>query len=318
MNAPDRKLKLRPAANKAERGVGARTPLVDGIEKVTGTARYTADLPANGALVGKILRSPYAHAELLEVDISEAAALPGVRCVITGAECDTPYGVIPIAQNEYPLARERVRYIGEPVAAVAAVDEATADLALSRIRLKVRELPAYFKAADARAGRCRAAARKQAGQHRTRGAQRIRRHRRRLCRRRPGARGNLRMRRGAPRHDGTQRGAGRLGYRARPPDPVVGDPGALLRAPDPGRCMAMEAAHIRVIKPFVGGGFGHRTECLNFEIICGLLARAARGTVRLLQTREESLPRPPRPAGNADPAQARPHTRRPHHRLPGR
>ena len=67
MNAPDRKLKLRPAATTPERGVGARTPLVDGIEKVTGTARYTADLPANGALVGKILRSPYAHAELLEV-----------------------------------------------------------------------------------------------------------------------------------------------------------------------------------------------------------------------------------------------------------
>jgi 4-hydroxybenzoyl-CoA reductase subunit alpha len=101
-------------------------------------------------------------------------ALPGVRCVITGAECDMPYGVIPIAQNEYPLARERVRYIGDPVAAVAAVDEATADLALSRIRLKVRELPAYFKAADARAGGCGAAARKQAGQHRTRGTQRIR------------------------------------------------------------------------------------------------------------------------------------------------
>ena len=100
MNAPDRKLKLRPAATTPERGVGARTPLVDGIEKGTGTARYTPALPANGALVGKILRSPYAHAELLEVDISEAAALPGVRCVITGAECDTPYGVIPIAQNE--------------------------------------------------------------------------------------------------------------------------------------------------------------------------------------------------------------------------
>jgi hypothetical protein len=55
------------------------------------------------------------------------------------------------------------------------------------------------------------------------------------------------------------------------------------------RCMKMEAAHIRVIKPFSGGGFGHRTECLNFEVICGLLARAARGTVRLAQTREESF-----------------------------
>jgi 4-hydroxybenzoyl-CoA reductase subunit alpha len=55
------------------------------------------------------------------------------------------------------------------------------------------------------------------------------------------------------------------------------------------QCLKMEAAHIRVIKPFIGGGFGHRTECLNFEVICALLARAARGTVRLLQTREETF-----------------------------
>jgi 4-hydroxybenzoyl-CoA reductase subunit alpha len=51
----------------------------------------------------------------------------------------------------------------------------------------------------------------------------------------------------------------------------------------------MEAAHIRVIKPFIGGGFGHRTEALNFEVICAMLARAARGTVRLLQSREETF-----------------------------
>ena len=84
MNAPDRKLKLRPAANKAERGVGARTPLVDGIEKVTGTARYTADLPANGALVGKILRSPYAHAELLEVALIADAQQGGFQIQLIG------------------------------------------------------------------------------------------------------------------------------------------------------------------------------------------------------------------------------------------
>ena len=106
MNAPEHKVvTLRPASEP--RGVGARLPFVDGVEKVTGTARYTADLPAGGALFGKLLRSPYAHAELLEVDISQALALPGVRAVITGDECDMPYGVIPIAQNEFPLARGR-------------------------------------------------------------------------------------------------------------------------------------------------------------------------------------------------------------------
>ncbi|KAI5912456.1 hypothetical protein PA01_18905 [Azoarcus sp. PA01] len=80
---------------------------------------------------------------MLEVDISEALKLPGVRGIVTGDDCDTPYGVIPIAQNEFPLARGRIRYVGEPLAAVAAVDEATTDAALALIRLKVRELPAY-------------------------------------------------------------------------------------------------------------------------------------------------------------------------------
>ena len=66
-------------SRKNPHGVGARLPFVDGVEKVTGAARYTADLPAADALVGMLLRSPYAHAELLEVDISEALKLPGER-----------------------------------------------------------------------------------------------------------------------------------------------------------------------------------------------------------------------------------------------
>ena len=288
MNAPERHaVTLDPAAGDAPRGVGARLPFVDGVEKVTGTARYTADMPAEGALVGKILRSPYAHAELLEVDISEALALPGVRAVITGDACDMPFGVIPIAQNEFPLAREKVRYIGDPVAAVAAVDEATADAALARIRLRVRELPAYFKAADARA---------------------------------PDA-----VPLHANKPDNIERqvhnefgdvAAGFAAadlvredrYECAEVHHAMMEPNAALATYDAerghltlwsvtqvpyyvhltlARCLRMEAAHIRVIKPFVGGGFGHRTESLNFEVICALLARAARGTVRLLQTREE-------------------------------
>ena len=288
MNAPDRKVvTLKPASEP--RGVGARLPFVDGVEKVTGTARYTADLPADGALFGKILRSPYAHAELLEVDISAAQALPGVRAVITGDECDMPYGVIPIAQNEFPLARGKVRYIGDPIAAVAAVDEATADAALALIRLRVRELPAYFKAADARRPDA------------------VRLHENKA--------GNI------EREVHNEFGDTAAGFAAA--DLVREDsydcaevhhammePNAALATWDAerghltlwsvtqvpyyvhltlARCMRMEAAHIRVIKPFVGGGFGHRTESLNFEVICGLLARAARGTVRLPQTREESF-----------------------------
>ena len=78
-------------------------------------------------LAGRIYRSPYAHAEILEVDVSEARELPGVMAIVTGADCDKTFGVLPIARSEHPLARDKVRYRGEPVAAVAAVDEATAE-----------------------------------------------------------------------------------------------------------------------------------------------------------------------------------------------
>ncbi|KON82426.2 4-hydroxybenzoyl-CoA reductase subunit alpha [Azoarcus sp. PA01] len=289
MNAPDRELRKLGAANGAPRGVGARLPLIDGIEKVTGTARYTADLPAQGALVGKILRSPYAHAELLEVDISEALKLPGVRGIVTGDDCDTPYGVIPIAQNEFPLARGRIRYVGEPLAAVAAVDEATTDAALALIRLKVRELPAYFAAADARE------------------ADAVLLH--------DNKKGNI------EREVHNEFGDTAAGFatadlireevfECAEIHHAMMEPNAALAAWDNerghltlwsvtqvpyyvheslARCMKLDAAYIRVIKPFVGGGFGHRVETLNFEIIAGLLARAAHGTVRLLQTREEAF-----------------------------
>ncbi|HET6801957.1 MAG TPA: 4-hydroxybenzoyl-CoA reductase subunit alpha, partial [Casimicrobiaceae bacterium] len=132
------------------RSVGQATPLIDGIEKVTGRARYAADLPVGEALVGMILRSPVAHGVIRGIDTSHARAIRGVRAVITGADFAAPYGVIPIAQNEWPLARERVRYRGEPIAAVAAVDRATAEAALAAIVVDIEPLPAYFAAADAR------------------------------------------------------------------------------------------------------------------------------------------------------------------------
>lgn len=290
MNAPERKpLIMKPSIGKTPRGVGARLPFVDGVDKVTGMARYTADLPAAGALVGKILRSPYAHAELLEVDISAALKLPGVRAVVTGDDCDMPYGVIPIAQNEFPLARGRVRYVGDPIAAVAAIDEATATAALALIRLRVRELPAYFSAAAARAPDALL-----------------------LHDNKPGN-----IERAVHNEFGDTAAGFAAGdlvredkYECAEVHHAMMEPNAALGAWDHqrghltlwsvtqvpyyvhltlARCLKMEAAHIRVIKPFIGGGFGHRTECLNFEVICALLARAARGTVRLLQTREETF-----------------------------
>ncbi len=128
------------APPRQRRGV----PLIDGIDKVTGRARYTADLPHADALVGRILRSPVSHGEIVRLDTAKARALPGVFAVVTGDDCPHTYGVLPVAMNEYPMARGRVRYRGEPVAAVAAIDADTAQQALDLIELELRELPAYY------------------------------------------------------------------------------------------------------------------------------------------------------------------------------
>src|SRR5216684_4067520 len=133
------------------RNIGDYVPMVDGPEKVSGRAKYTADLAAPGMLVGRIYRSPYSHAEILAVDVSAAAGLPGVKAIVTGADCDKTFGVLPIARSEHPLARDKVRYRGEPVAAVAAVDDATAKQAVALIKLKVRELPAHYTSQSAMA-----------------------------------------------------------------------------------------------------------------------------------------------------------------------
>jgi CO/xanthine dehydrogenase Mo-binding subunit len=121
---------------------------VDGVEKVTGNALYTSDLPLEGVLWGKVLYSPYAHARILSIDTSAAKALPGVVAVITGA--DVGDGLYGSNLKDLPiLARDRVRFVGERVAAVAAVDEDTAQAALDLIDVEYEELPAVFDLEEA-------------------------------------------------------------------------------------------------------------------------------------------------------------------------
>ena len=120
--------------------VGQSVPRVDGIEKVTGKAKFTGDLKIPGMLHGKILRSPYPHARVKSIDASRAEALPGVVAVLTAADIsdiERPY-----YSGRPVIAIERVRYVGEPVAAVAAVDEAVAHEALHLIAVDYEELPA--------------------------------------------------------------------------------------------------------------------------------------------------------------------------------
>ena len=123
--------------------LGKRLPRVDGPVKATGMARFADDLTVPGMLYGKILRSPHAHARILNIDTSRAESLPGVRGIIVGADFgDYRYGLRPDTRDEYPLARGKVRYLGEEVAAVAAIDEDTALAALELIRVDYQVLPA--------------------------------------------------------------------------------------------------------------------------------------------------------------------------------
>ena len=212
--------------------IGAYVPMVDGPEKVSGSAKYTADFIAPGTLAGRIYRSPYAHAEIIAVDAAEALALPGVLAIVTGEDCDKPFGVLPIARNEYPLARGKVRYKGEPVAAVAAVDEATADKAIRLIKMRVKELPAYYRAADAMAPDAVQLHEKKPGNLERNVDFELGNVEDAFAGLRSGARGHLQLRRSRAEPDGDARRRRRLRRRARPHHGACEHPGALLRAHD--------------------------------------------------------------------------------------
>ena len=125
--------------------VGKDMKRVDAIAKATGQALFTADLALPRMLYGKALRSPYPHARILRIDTSRAAKLPGVKAVVTGHDSsDEKWGVFRYTQDQRFLSVDRVRYIGEEVAAVAAVDEDTACEALGLIKVEYEELPAVF------------------------------------------------------------------------------------------------------------------------------------------------------------------------------
>jgi 4-hydroxybenzoyl-CoA reductase alpha subunit len=117
---------------------------VEGLDKSTGRAVYTDDVVLPGMLHGKILRSPHPHARIVSVDTVAAEALDGVHGVVTGRDMPTTYGIIPWTPDEYPLCVDRVRYVGDGVAAVAAVDEDTAIRALDLIEVEYELLPAFF------------------------------------------------------------------------------------------------------------------------------------------------------------------------------
>ncbi|MBX6364470.1 MAG: molybdopterin-dependent oxidoreductase [Gemmatimonadetes bacterium] len=272
--------------------IGARLRRVDGVAKVTGRAVYTDDLTFPGMLHGKILRSPHPHARIVSIDASEALALPGVHAVVTGRDMPVPYGIIPWTRDEYPLCVDRVRYIGDGVAAVAAVDEETANRALGLIRVEYEPLHAFLEPEEALDPPA--------------GAEPIH------APTKPGRNGNVTKHvhlefgdvdaelaasdvvvEGEYFFEGTT-------HTAIEPHCAIGyyDPTGKLtvwsatQVPhylqrELARVLDLDVARVRVVQPAVGGAFGGKSEPFDLEFCVAKLAMATGRPVKILYTREE-------------------------------
>src|SRR5262249_8066007 len=134
-----------PRMSKRFSVVGQPLPKIDAWGKVTGDTRYTDDLALPRMAFAKLLRSPHAHARITRIDTTRAKALPGVYAVITGADLPrVKFGILPVSQDEEALCTDTVRIAGDAVAAVAAVDEETADRACRVIDVDYEPLPALM------------------------------------------------------------------------------------------------------------------------------------------------------------------------------
>jgi len=269
------------------RFIGKRIPVIDAQEKVTGEAKYTADLKFPRMLYGKILRSPHPHAKILNIDTRRARKIPGVKAVVT-AEQTPKKKVGTFVVDQYFMAVDKVRYIGEEVAAVAAIDEETAEEALALIQVDYEVLPAVFDMEKAILP----------------GAPQIHEE----------AANNIAV------HLDIQRGDVLAGFREsdyifeeRFTTPTVHqgymEPMACVASFDIhgrltlwapvqhpylsrahlAKALAMPVSAIRVIQPKVGGGFGGKSPEHSIIPICCILAKETRNPVKIALTREEEF-----------------------------
>ncbi|MBV8083200.1 MAG: xanthine dehydrogenase family protein molybdopterin-binding subunit [Chloroflexi bacterium] len=150
---PEKPAELETPKARSYKVIGTRPVRPDGADKVTGRAVYGADIRLTGTLRGRVLRSPHSHARILGIDTSKAEALPGVKAVVTGRDWpaladkfeDTGEDVVNLSDLGHNLlAVDKVLYRGHAVAAVAAIDDPTAQKALSLIEVKYEPLPAVF------------------------------------------------------------------------------------------------------------------------------------------------------------------------------
>ena len=147
----DARLTTAPASEGSRdfRVIGTPRPKVDAVAKVTGALQFADDLVRPRMLHCKLLRSPHPHARIVGIDTRRAAAHPGVVAVLTGRDLPVPFGILPVSQDEHALSIDRVRFVGDPVAAVAAIDEDAALEACERIDVEYEPLAAIASIDDA-------------------------------------------------------------------------------------------------------------------------------------------------------------------------
>jgi 4-hydroxybenzoyl-CoA reductase alpha subunit len=267
--------------------VGISIPRVDAADKVTGRAIYTADVFLPNMLHGKILGSSIAHGRVQRIDSSKAAALPGVIAVITGADVpDTMHGVSPARYDEHVLAKPKVRHVGDPVAAVAAADERTAERALALIVVEYEELPAVFDPQAAVAE----------------GAPLLHeQYARNICTHVEQRFGDVEGAFAASHHVREETFTGNSVYQC-PMEPHAAvayweHDGTLVlytstQVPHYVQYMMAHVLHIplgqvRVIRPAVGGGFGGKAATSPLDLCAALLSRKTGRPVKMVYSREE-------------------------------
>lgn len=272
--------------------IGKPTAMVDAAEKTTGSGKYTDDLSVSGMLVGKILHSPYPHARIKSIDTSEAAKLDGVVAVAVGKDAPKTYGILPVGHDEYPLALDKVRYVGDNVACVVATSEAIAERALELIEVDYEVLPAYFDPEESMKAQADLI-----HDHKPNNIEKDYHH----------VFGD--PERGFGEADQIAEArfiSNEVTHAAMEPhstlasfeiDPHTGKPGRLTvwsstQVPyylqhKLSLVLEMPMAQIRVIKPLVGGGFGGKSEVIPLEIIAAIAARKAQAPVKITYTREE-------------------------------
>src|SRR5215813_2774524 len=134
---------------KEKKVIGKPFRKVDARAKCNGQTRFADDIALPRMLFAKLLRSPVPHATIKKIDVSKASNLPGVVAIITGKELPIPYGILPVSEDEHALCIDKVRFIGDPVAAVAAVDEDTAFDAMNLIDVEYEKLTPIASIEDA-------------------------------------------------------------------------------------------------------------------------------------------------------------------------